>query len=50
LNGTLFATIQPTPGQVGGSSSQDAEAEFMIPPELLVHNKRSPSSSSDTTR
>jgi len=38
LNGTLFATIQPTPGQVGGSSSQDAEAEFMIPPELLVHN------------
>jgi cellulose synthase (UDP-forming) len=38
LNGTLFATIQPTPGQVGGSSSQDAEAEFTIPPELLVHN------------
>jgi cellulose synthase (UDP-forming) len=38
LNGTLFATIQPTPGQMGGSSSQDAEAEFAIPPELLVHN------------
>jgi cellulose synthase (UDP-forming) len=38
LNGTLFATIQPTPGQVGGSSSQDAEGEFSIPAELLVHN------------
>jgi len=38
MNGTLFATIQPTPGQVGGSASQDAEAEFTIPPELLVHN------------
>jgi cellulose synthase (UDP-forming) len=38
MNGTLFATIQPTPGQIGGSSSQDAEAEFTIPPELLVHN------------
>jgi cellulose synthase (UDP-forming) len=38
LNGTLFATIQPTPGQLGGSVSQDAEAEFNIPPDLLVHN------------
>ena len=38
MNGTLFATIQPTPGQVGGSNSQDAEGEFTIPPELLVHN------------
>jgi cellulose synthase (UDP-forming) len=38
LNGTLFATIQPTPGQLGGSSSQDADAEFTIPPELLVHD------------
>jgi cellulose synthase (UDP-forming) len=38
MNGTLFATVQPTQGQVGGSSSQDAEAEFTIPPELLVHN------------
>ena len=38
MNGALFATVQPTPGQVGGSSSQDAEAEFTVPPELLVHN------------
>ena len=38
MNGTLFATVQPTPGQIGGSSSQDAEGEFSIPPELLVHN------------
>jgi len=38
LNGTLFATIQPTPGPNGGSLSQDEEAEFTIPPELLVHN------------
>ena len=38
MNGTLFATIQPTPGQFGGSDSRDAEAEFTIPPELLVHN------------
>ena len=38
MNGTLFATIQPTPGQMGGSDSRDAEAEFTIPPELLVHN------------
>ncbi len=38
LNGTLFATIQPTPGQIGGSDSRDAEAEFDIPTELLVHN------------
>jgi cellulose synthase (UDP-forming) len=38
MNGTLFATVQPTPGQVGGSDSRDAEAEFVIPPELLVHN------------
>jgi cellulose synthase (UDP-forming) len=38
LNGTLFATIQPTPGQVGGSDSRDAEAEFSIPTDLLVHN------------
>ncbi len=35
---TLFATIQPTPGPAGGSNSQSAEAEFNIPPELLVHN------------
>jgi len=38
MNGTLFATVQPAPGQVGGSSSQDVESEFTIPPELLVHN------------
>ena len=38
LNGTLFATIQPTPGQGGGSDSRDAEADFSIPAELLVHN------------
>jgi cellulose synthase (UDP-forming) len=38
MNGTLFATIQPTPGQLGGSDSKDAEAEFVIPPELLVYN------------
>lgn len=38
LNGTLFATIQPTPGQLGGSSSKDEEAEFTIPPDLLVHD------------
>jgi cellulose synthase (UDP-forming) len=37
LNGTLFATVQPTPGQIGGSDSKDGEAEFNIPPELLVH-------------
>jgi cellulose synthase (UDP-forming) len=38
LNGTLFATIQPTPGQVGGSDSRDADTEFTIPADLLVHN------------
>ncbi|MFI4980473.1 MAG: UDP-forming cellulose synthase catalytic subunit, partial [Nevskiales bacterium] len=38
LNGTLFATLQPTPDQRGGSDSRDAEAEFALPPELLVHN------------
>jgi len=38
LNGTLIATIQPTPNTTGGSVSQDAEAEFQIPTELLIHN------------
>ena len=38
MNGTLFATIQPTPGTMGGSDSRDAEAEFTVPTELLVHN------------
>jgi len=36
INGTLLATIQPTPGQSGGSDGSTAEAEFPIPPELLV--------------
>ena len=38
MNGTLFATVQPTPNQSGGSASQTGEAEFSIPPELMVHN------------
>jgi cellulose synthase (UDP-forming) len=38
LNGTLFATIQPTPRQSSGSASHDAETELNIPPELLAHN------------
>ncbi|MGO8758431.1 MAG: UDP-forming cellulose synthase catalytic subunit [Terracidiphilus sp.] len=38
LNGTLIATIQPAPGNSGGPNPSDAEAEFPIPPELLVHN------------
>jgi len=38
INGTLFATVQPTPGQMGGSDARDMDAEFAIPPELLVHN------------
>jgi cellulose synthase (UDP-forming) len=38
LNGTLFATVQPTPGQSGGSDAHDTEAEFTIPSDLLVHN------------
>jgi len=37
LNGTLFATVQPTPGVGSGSDSRDTEAEFTIPAELLVH-------------
>jgi cellulose synthase catalytic subunit (UDP-forming) len=43
INGTLFATIQPTPGASAGSSTasptdgRTAEADFPIPPELLVH-------------
>ncbi|HEY1804681.1 MAG TPA: UDP-forming cellulose synthase catalytic subunit [Terracidiphilus sp.] len=37
LNGTLFATIQPTPGKYGGSDGSDAETDLNIPPELLVH-------------
>jgi cellulose synthase (UDP-forming) len=38
MNGTLFATVQPQPGERGGSDPRDGEAEFIIPPELLVHN------------
>jgi cellulose synthase (UDP-forming) len=38
MNGTLFATIQPAAGQFGGSDGRDFDAEFTIPPELLVHN------------
>ena len=38
MNGTLFATIQPTPGQGSGSDSKEADAEFDIPAELLVHD------------
>ena len=38
MNGSLFATLQPAPGQMGGSDSHEAEAELTIPPELLVHN------------
>jgi cellulose synthase (UDP-forming) len=38
LNGTLFATIQPTAGKFSGSDGSDTEADFNIPPELLVHS------------
>jgi cellulose synthase (UDP-forming) len=38
MNGALFATVQPTPGQEGGSDAHDTEADFTIPPELLVHD------------
>ena len=37
INGTLFATVQPSPGPSGGSDGRTFEAEFPIPPELLVH-------------
>ena len=38
LNGTLFATVQPSPNGSGGSSTQIAEGDFAIPPELMIHN------------
>jgi cellulose synthase (UDP-forming) len=38
LNGTLFATIQPTPDGKGRTSGEVGEADFNVPPELLVHN------------
>jgi cellulose synthase (UDP-forming) len=38
MNGTLFATIEPTPDGRGRSRGEVSEAEFNIPPELMVHN------------
>ena len=38
MNGTLFATIEPTPDGKGGSRPDPMSADFNIPPELLVHN------------
>ncbi|HKF49704.1 MAG TPA: UDP-forming cellulose synthase catalytic subunit [Terracidiphilus sp.] len=38
LNGTLFATIEPTPNGSGGTRSETMEADYTIPAELLVHN------------
>src|SRR5215469_1719359 len=38
LNGTLFATIEPTPNGSGGTRSETMEADYTIPVELLVHN------------
>jgi cellulose synthase (UDP-forming) len=38
MNGTQFATIQPTPGPGNGSDSRESDAEFEIPAELLVHD------------
>jgi cellulose synthase (UDP-forming) len=38
LNGTLFATVEPTSNGTGGSRSEPMSADFAIPPELLVHN------------
>jgi cellulose synthase (UDP-forming) len=38
MNGTLFATVEPTPNQQGATSTQMGEADFPIPPELMVHN------------
>ena len=38
MNGTLFATIEPAPDGKGRSRGEVSEAEFSIPPELLVHN------------
>jgi cellulose synthase (UDP-forming) len=38
LNGALVGTIQPTPGQSGGSDGREAEADLAIPPSLLAHN------------
>ena len=38
MNGTLFATVEPTPDGKGRSRGEVAEADLNIPPELLVHN------------
>lgn len=38
MNGTLFATVQPTPAQNGGTLSLDEQGDFTIPADLLVHN------------
>ena len=38
MNGTLFATIEPTPNASGTTSPQTGEAEFSIPAELMVHH------------
>jgi len=38
MNGTVFATVQPTPNDRGGTDPKDAQADFAIPPELLVHS------------
>jgi len=38
LNGTLFATIEPTANGQGGSRSEPMSGDFNIPPELLLHN------------
>jgi cellulose synthase (UDP-forming) len=38
LNGTLFATIEPTPDGKGRTSGEVGEKDFNVPPELLVHN------------
>jgi cellulose synthase (UDP-forming) len=37
INGTLFATIEPAAGTSTPTDAHIAEAEFPIPPELLVH-------------
>jgi cellulose synthase (UDP-forming) len=37
MNGTLFATIQPTAGASGSSDGRIASSDIAIPPELLVH-------------
>jgi cellulose synthase (UDP-forming) len=38
MNGTLFATIEPTPNAAGTTSPQTGEAEYSIPAELMVHH------------